>query len=72
MINPLIQQAEYLVLLGGKTTALCPNHAKDFALTSLLIDLEPELYELPGDEEPIVCQTCYLIETNGGEQKTIQ
>lgn len=69
MINPLIQRAEYLVVLGHKTTALCPNHAKDFALTAMLVDIEPELYELPLDEDPIVCQTCYLIDSNGGEQK---
>lgn len=61
MINPLVQRGEFLVTVGEEATTLCPEHAQDFAVTAMLLGLDPVLYELDPDEPYIACQTCYMI-----------
>lgn len=65
MINPLVQRGEFLVAIGDDATTLCPEHAQDFAVTAMLLGLNPALYELSEDEPYVACQTCYMIHQAG-------
>lgn len=69
MMNPLIQRGEFLVAIGDNATTLCPEHAQTFAITAMLLDLSPVLYELSDEEPYVACQTCYMIHTHGQGEK---
>ena len=69
MINPLVQRGEFLVALGENATTLCPAHAQDFAITAMLLDLSPSLYEIDPEEPYVACQTCFMIHTQGQGEK---
>lgn len=69
MINPLVQRGEFLVAIGDNATTLCPEHAQSFAITAMLLDLSPAVYEISEEEPWVACQACYLIHTQGQGEK---
>ena len=58
--EPTVPNAEYLIRILDGATALCAKHAEAFADTMLAAGHEPDVYEIPEDEEPIACQACHL------------
>jgi len=61
MSSLLIQRGEFLAAVGENATALCPDHAQSFAITAMLLDLDPTVYEIPDSEPPVACQACFMI-----------
>ena len=55
-----VPPARYLIKIMDGATALCDKHAMAFEHTMRAAGHEPEIYEIPPDEEPIACQACHL------------
>ena len=58
--EPELPRAEFLIRINDGATALCPTHALAFEHTMRAAGFEPEIYEIPQDEDPISCQACHL------------
>ena len=58
--EPTVPNAEYIIRIMDGATALCAKHAMAFEHTMRAAGHEPEIYEIPDDEEPIACQACHL------------
>lgn len=60
-----VPPATHLVTIGGQgATLLCETHMQAMRLTCNAAAVPMEIFELPADEEPVVCQACHLAEVN--------
>ena len=58
-----VPDAEFLVTVGDAgATVLCARHTQAFVRMHEAALIAHTVYELPGDDEPIVCQACHLDE----------
>lgn len=57
-----LNQAQYIVQIEQGATVLCSAHAQALRLAFEAAGHELPLFEIPDDEEPIVCQACHLAE----------
>lgn len=69
MINPdqlpsiSVPRAEFVVTVGeAGATVLCDRHTDAFVRMHVAAHIAHEVYALPADEDPVVCQACHLDE----------
>ena len=59
--EPDVPDAEFLVTVGeAGATVLCLRHTQAFVKMHQAAQIAHTVYELPADEDPVVCQACHL------------
>jgi hypothetical protein len=60
-----VPQATHLVTIGDQgATLLCEAHMNAMRHTLDAAAVSQEIFELPADQDPVVCQACHLVEVN--------
>ena len=60
-----VPNATHLIVVDDQgATMLCDAHTQAMRLTCRAANIPVEIYEMPPDEEPAVCQACHLVEVN--------
>ena len=65
-----LESATHLVSAGDGATALCEPCARVFTQFMSLLNMDNEVYALQDQDEPIVCQLCYLDWSSEPAQRT--
>ena len=61
--NTTVPDAEFLVTVDqAGATVLCARHTEAFVHMHQAARIAHTVYELPGDDQAIVCQACHLDE----------
>ena len=69
-MTPDLAAATHLVSAADGATALCEPCAHMFTRLMSLLNADNEVYALQDQDEPIVCQLCYLDWSQQPEQRT--
>jgi len=65
-----LEAATHLVSAGNGATALCRPCTQLFTRLMSLLNMDNEVYALQDQDEPIVCQLCYLDWSSEPAQRT--
>ena len=60
-----VPRATHLVVVDDQgATLLCESHMMAMRLALTTANVPLEVYDIPGDDEPVACQACHLAEVN--------